>query len=92
MPTKSLIAFRLKLPVSQSMLNYFEQVRHEKEWQHQRKCTVQRKTARKKEQAKKYKHKKENTAKEKIEEYQVVNTDEALTFKGIALYNMWYPI
>ncbi len=76
---QKLIAFRLKLPISQSMLNYFEQVRHEKAFQHQRKSTVQRVSARKKEQFKKFKHKEESTAVDRIEQYKVVITGWALT-------------
>lgn len=71
---KVLTVVRLKLPITQSMLNYFKQVRLEKEYQHQRKCTDQRKNARKREQAKKYKHKEINTGKVKIEDYQVTTT------------------
>ncbi len=61
----------MKLPISESLLSYFDQVRHEKAWHHERKNTDKEEAARKKGQYKKYKHKEESTATERIEEYRV---------------------
>lgn len=63
---------RMDLPVSDSMLAYFEQVKQEKQYHHDRRQTVTQKAERKRGQAKKYKHKKESTAKDSIHEYQVL--------------------
>jgi hypothetical protein len=61
----------MKLPISESLMTYFDQVRNEKAWFHQNRRTDKVKMARKKSQYKKYKHKEESTTKEEVAKYQV---------------------
>lgn len=62
----------MKLPISDSLLAYFDELRQEKAWYQQRRRTEKVKAARKRGQYKKYKHKEGGTAKETIEKYQVI--------------------
>lgn len=64
--------FRMDLPVSKSLLAYFEQVQKERQYHHDRKQTVKEKAERKKGKARKYSHKVESTSKDRIHEYQVI--------------------
>lgn len=64
----------MELPLSTSLLHYFQQVREERKYHHERKERVQVQEARKKGKSKKYSHKKESTAKDRIQAYKVIDS------------------